>query len=363
MTNAQRRLRKLLPLGNMEQAFLYLHQNSIPLNEADPASPELRAYFGKEDSGVAQGYSEFAGVVDDMREGESLPERQFFLPDRNVAVNIHPRYMPAIPHSHDFFEIQYLLTGTLTQTVDEVSVTLNAGDLCFIAPFARHAPHVTDDGTLLVNLLVRAGTLRSAFANSLTEKDAISEFFLRVLSGQTYQPLLLCRTGQDEKIIHLILDMLDERDACDIYADKLLRTMMEQLFIFMLRAHKDGFDLGKSLRKQDDTILTILRYIQQHYTELSLSALARHFNYSETYLSFLIHSYTGHTFSEMVTDLRLQYVARRLAGSEDNVSDIAAEAGYSNQTHFYRLFRRRFGMTPTEFRLLQCRGKALPEKS
>lgn len=362
MTNAQRRIQKLLPLSDMERAFLHLHRKGIPLNRADPASPELRAYFGREGGG-SQEYVGFAGVVDHMREGESLTEQRFFLPDRNIAVNMHPRYMPPIQHSHDFFEIQYILTGTLTQTIDDITVTLNAGDLCFIAPAARHSPHVTDDGTLLVNLLVRVGTLRSTFATSLTEKDMISEFFLRVLSGQTYQPLLLCRTGQDEKIRHLILDMLDEREAADTYADKLLRAMMEQLFIFMLRDHKDRFDLGKSLRKQDDTILTILRYIQQHYAEISLSALAGHFNYSETYLSYLIHSYTGRTFSETVTDLRLQYTARRLAGSEDNVSDIAAAAGYSNLTHFYRLFRRYFHMTPMQFRLSQGRNAERTEES
>ena len=110
----------------------------------------------------------------------------------------------------------------------------------------------------------------------------------------------------------LILDMLDERDDIRPYTDKLLRSMMEQLFLFLLRDHMDQLDIGKSLRKHDDTILTILRYIQKHFTGITLAALAHHFNYSEAYLSYLIKAYTGSTFSQTVTELRLQQVAHGL---------------------------------------------------
>lgn len=350
MSLADGRIEEYLPLTDIERAFQYLYINRIPLDSVDVNAPELTAFFEGKPQRILESYSAFMGVINSMHEDDSLLDDQFFLPGRNIAINRHPRYMPAISHSHGFFEIQYILTGSLTQTIDDISVTLHEGDLCFIAPNTSHRPFVADEGTQLINLLVRAGTLRSTFANSLTERDAISEFFLRVLSGQTYQPLLLCRTQRDGRVAHLIMEMLSEQDADDPYADKLLRSMMEQLFILLLRHHKNSFDLGRGLRKQDDTILSILRYIQNHYTDVSLSALAKHFNYTESHLSYLIHSYTGRTFSETVTDLRMQFVTSRLTGSEDSVAEIMEKAGYSDKTHFYRLFRRTYGMTPIQYR-------------
>lgn len=351
MTNMQQRIQKYLPLSSMEQVFFYLKQHGLTLSEIDLSSSKLREFFPvEEDPASLQGWSAFQSVATSMRDNETLPSHRFFLEHQNITANVHPRYMPAILHNHDFFEIQYLLCGQLTQIIDGLHVTLGAGDLCFIAPFAKHSPMVNDSDTLLVNLLVRTDTLRTTFSSSLSEKDYISEFFLRVLSGQTYQPILLFRTQQDPKVAHLILDMLDEQDDLRPYTDKLLRSMMEQLFIMLLRDHMDQLDIGKSLRKQDDTILTILRYIQKHFTEISLAGLAQHFNYSESYLSYLIKAYTGSTFSETVTELRMQQVAHRLETEDSTISEIMSDAGYSDKTHFYRTFHRYFRLTPAQYR-------------
>lgn len=351
MTNMQQRIQKYLPLNSLEQVFFYMEQQGLSLSEVDLSSSKLREFFSVEkDPTSLQGWSGFQGVATSMRDNDTLPSHRFFLEHQNITVNVHPRYMPAILHNHDFFEIQYLLCGQLTQIIDGLHVTLGAGDLCFIAPFAKHSPMVNDSDTLLVNLLVRTDTLRTTFSNSLSEKDYISEFFLRVLSGQTYQPILLFRTQQDPKIAHLILDMLDEQDDLRPYTDKLLRSMTEQLFIMLLRDHMDQLDIGKSLRKQDDTIFTILRYIQKHFTEISLAGLAQRFNYSESYLSYLIKAYTGSTFSETVTELRMQQVAHRLEAEDGTISEIMSDAGYSDKTHFYRTFHRYFQLTPAQYR-------------
>ena len=351
MNNLAQRIRKYLPLTSMEQAFLRLSQQGTALRDVNLNDPALRTLFSFEETPTASsGWDGFQGIVYSMREDEPLPSHRFFLDHQNITANLHPRYMPPILHNHDFFELQYVLRGQITQVVDEIRVTLDAGDLCFIAPFAKHSPSTQNSDTLLVNLLVRTDALRTTFSNSLSEKDCISEFFLRILSGQTYQPILLFRTQRDPKVAHLILDMLDERDDIRPYTDKLLRSMMEQLFLFLLRDHMDQLDIGKSLRKHDDTILTILRYIQKHFTGITLAALAHHFNYSEAYLSYLIKAYTGSTFSQTVTELRLQQVAHRLETEDSPISEIMQDAGYSDKTHFYRTFRRRFLVTPAQYR-------------
>ena len=50
-------------------------------------------------------------------------------------------------------------------------------------------------------------------------------------------------------------------------------------------------------------------------------------------------------------ELRLEWAARRLALAEDPLATIAANAGFSDQSHFTRAFKARFGCTPSDFRL------------
>lgn len=56
---------------------------------------------------------------------------------------------------------------------------------------------------------------------------------------------------------------------------------------------------------------------------------------------------------EVVTEVRLQYAARQLRLSNRKIVDIALDLGLNNLGHFYQIFRRRFGLTPRQFRVRQ----------
>jgi AraC-like DNA-binding protein len=82
--------------------------------------------------------------------------------------------------------------------------------------------------------------------------------------------------------------------------------------------------------------------------ELSLEVVARCQGISPRYLQHLMTS-SGTSFTERVTELRLQRAFALLIepdGSARRISDVALEAGFSDISHFNRLFRTRFGVSP-----------------
>lgn len=68
----------------------------------------------------------------------------------------------------------------------------------------------------------------------------------------------------------------------------------------------------------------------------------------------------GMTPSDFVNGLRMDYAARQLRGTPDSLSEIAEEIGIQNMSHFHRLFRTRFGMTPRQYRVKHQKGVAQP---
>jgi AraC-like DNA-binding protein len=91
-------------------------------------------------------------------------------------------------------------------------------------------------------------------------------------------------------------------------------------------------------------------YITAHFHEpgLDVSTVARDQRISPRYLQRLIET-TGTTFTAHVTELRLQRAVALLTEARDDgrrISDIALQAGFSDISHFNRLFRGRFGDTP-----------------
>jgi len=89
-----------------------------------------------------------------------------------------------------------------------------------------------------------------------------------------------------------------------------------------------------------------------HDPALSLAAAAKTQGISARYLQSLLEA-SGSSFTERVTELRLQRAFALLTEAGEGprrISDIALAAGFSDISHFNRLFRARFGDTPSAMR-------------
>lgn len=344
MSNFPNRLLPLLPLSSMEQLLQYAFQAQI-----DPFEEENQSQLS-DFLQTQQQKDTFHALRQLSAEADVLPDSVFFPPKQDVSLTIHPRFLPRMFHRHDFIEIQYVLCGKFDQIIDGHLITLSAGDMCLLSPLTIHGPCVADGNTLLINLLIRVDTLQAAFPQSLSDWDILSEFFMRVLYGKTYNPFLLCKTGDDPFLQNLILDMIEDSIAPDSYSGQYLNATMELLFIHLLRNHIEDFSLGRGSAKVDQNIQAILRYIQEHFTTVSLSELAHQFNYNEVYLSKLIKDYTGVSFSKTVTDLKMRYTAVLLTTSAAPIHEVMHKAGYGEKSHFYKIFHAHYSMTPAQYR-------------
>jgi AraC-like DNA-binding protein len=97
-----------------------------------------------------------------------------------------------------------------------------------------------------------------------------------------------------------------------------------------------------------------LAYLDKHFDfpGLMVSTVASDQNISPRYLQRLIET-TGSTFSERLSELRLQRALTLLSDTRHKrkrISDIALRAGFSDVSYFNRIFRKRFGETPSSVR-------------
>jgi AraC-like DNA-binding protein len=97
-------------------------------------------------------------------------------------------------------------------------------------------------------------------------------------------------------------------------------------------------------------LASALEHIAQRFTEeaLRVESVARSLGISPRYLQRLLES-SGRSFTARVTEMRLQKAFALLMGrdgGERRISDVAMEVGFSDISHFNRLFRARFGDSP-----------------
>jgi len=105
------------------------------------------------------------------------------------------------------------------------------------------------------------------------------------------------------------------------------------------------------VESESKRILKVKNYIDEHYKdEINLEQLADLVGMTSTSFSRYFKQRTGKNFLEYIIDIRLGHAARMLIDTTDSISEICWRTGFNTLTNFNRLFRKRKGCNPTEFR-------------
>jgi AraC-like DNA-binding protein len=104
---------------------------------------------------------------------------------------------------------------------------------------------------------------------------------------------------------------------------------------------------------QDDSrrILKVKDYISKNYMdEIRLNTLAEMASMSPSAFSRFFKLHTGRNLSDYIIDIRLGFAARMLVDTIKSVSEIGFECGFNNLSNFNRIFKKKKGCSPSEFR-------------
>ena len=104
---------------------------------------------------------------------------------------------------------------------------------------------------------------------------------------------------------------------------------------------------------EDDSrrILKVTNFISKNYMdELRLPELASLAGMSSSAFSRFFKLHTGRNISEYIINLRLGYAARMLVDTAKSISEIGFDCGFNNLSNFNRIFKKKKGCSPSEFR-------------
>ncbi|HJB30187.1 MAG TPA: AraC family transcriptional regulator [Candidatus Blautia faecavium] len=277
-------------------------------------------------------------------------ESRFLLDSQNVALVKHPRYCPFWYHKHAYFEMIYVIYGKCNQKYpDGQEAKLTAGDICLLSPKVTHGIAVFDD-SLVINILIRYSTFLDIFMNTIRDKSQISLFFMENIFSVKKTPYLIFHTKGDELIRNYLFDMYLEQLQEDEFSDRIICSLLTIFFTQLTRRHKNDIEVpysGRAKGEYDDLLLT---YMLNHYSTVTLSELSEKFHYSVPYCSKLIKEISGHTFSELLTSIRLQHGESFLLSTQLSVAEISDRLGYKNPETFIRVFQRYHHMSPSQYR-------------
>lgn len=251
-----------------------------------------------------------------------------------------------VDHLHDHYELYYLLSGERIYFIKDRSYRVRAGDLVFVD---RNAVHKTlDSGRPDHDRVVLY--IRPELFTELAISPELAEGLKEPFGWDI--PILRLPSPASEAMARMVSEMVDEMVHPQAGSCLLLRHRSVELLLYAYRNQQ----LGAVRSADTEPILhpktqAVVRYLNDNYQKgFTLPGVAEAFRISPHYLSRLFKQTTGFTFSDYLNLLRVKEAQRLLRESDDSITDIAMRAGFSNFSHFGKVFKRTVNASPRQYR-------------
>lgn len=274
-----------------------------------------------------------------------LPEvenHSFFFIDQHVEVNLEAKL-----HQHDAWELYYVVHGQGNRMAGDTLQPFTAGDVALIPPSMIHRWKYNADNT---DEEGRVRYLMVAFSHSLLERcmEVFPELRNR-LSGVQFPTDALKFGLESSRIIRRVLSEMNEMDEMD----ELGRLSAMFRLLPVIFTSSDYTLVGKPMRIERDVrrMQQICAYVMKHYIHsISLDDIAAEVGMNRSAFCSYFKKRKGMTFSQFVTQYRLNTACELLKHSQKSISEICFLVGFNDLPHFIRIFRKNIGTSPSQFR-------------
>jgi len=254
----------------------------------------------------------------------------------------HPKKFSMDFHCHACCEIVYITGGAgwYEKKSDGKSVQypVKPGNLLF---WNGREPHRSVDSSKS-----ELSQIVLTFDPELLKKTGIYTHLYPLLF-ESEQPLTLTNSLFTRQIAPLLRNITEESSHPSLLAEELKLSILSVILLRVYRYFKEGNAVLPLQENQDNRIEEVLAHLSVHSgTDLNPQMYADSLDISIRRFSTLFKNYTNMTFVNYLNGLRLEKSLELLQSKKCQVANAAFQSGFANLSHFTRLFRRKYHISP-----------------
>lgn len=250
---------------------------------------------------------------------------------------------------HDYLEIVLVLSGGISFAIQDRILPLGSGDLIVIGPDVRHTSITHSEGRLAC--LYFSPDLIWSGDQAQTDAEYLLPFFRQ---GSDFPHVIRRNTGVPAKVFHYLRRVQAELPAVSSRAKLTVRTYLKFILVLLLNhyaSHLGALSVMDQKERALNRLRPIFEMIESRYQEtISVRDAARACGMSSSLFMSFFKEATGETFLAHLNLFRITRAQALLLTTDQSVSRIAQEAGYSDHSHFGVAFRKAVGMSPLVYR-------------
>jgi AraC family transcriptional regulator len=239
----------------------------------------------------------------------------------------YPALMTLPKHSHTRACFSVMLQGALSETYERRSLEWRPFSVGFNPPDEEHSNFIHDTGARFLIVEVGPGWLQRV--------SEYSEILRRSFIFQA------------EQLKHIGFRLYREAQQVDAVSQLAIEGLL-----FEVIAETSRLDAKRKPDRHPRWLAQARELIHAHFADsLTITAIAQTVGIHPVHLARVFRIHYQCTIGDYVRRLRIDFVCRELSSDSASLAEIACKAGFYDQGHLSRVFKRLTGMTPTQYRI------------
>ncbi len=261
-----------------------------------------------------------------------------------VEVFDHNRhYNVEYPHRHDFFyEVLYIKNGSGTYHIDFQEFEIKAETLFFVSPGQVHEINYSEDIFGYIFLFTEEFL-------SISSDENYAQLFDNI---KTKSEALQFKTIAQQSQFELNFTQATENfDLADKFSEQVCRNILSSLLVSSIRASEVENPIFYQKGKGAEIVKKFKKLIEEKHSEyLSVRDYAALLAITPSHLNETVKQFTGLNANSLIDNKLLVEIKRLLAYTEKDITEIAYQLNFKDQSYFSRFFKSKTGFSPKEFR-------------
>ena len=252
------------------------------------------------------------------------------------------------PHYQAYLELIYVVSGELKSVINDEVIMGYSGDLIVIAPGEVHS-FERKRGCKYICIQVDLPFIFSGILSPVEFKYLLP--FDNTALSLTH--LFKAETIDQTDIPKHIRNVYHENESKERLSRLSIRTSLSAVCLYILKKWED---MNKSTDQEPKNskllkLAPVLEVVNQDYSNnIKSSDMAKLVHMSTSYFSRYFSAAVGMGFTEYLNFVRIHEAERLLVSTDDTISEISTNVGFSNTSYFITQFKRQFQTSPKKYR-------------
>lgn len=254
---------------------------------------------------------------------------------RYISISKYEGDWQSLPHTHQFSELFYVLSGEGAFYIEDDKIPVKADDLMIINPHVEHTEKTLPNDPMEYIVF---GVEGLAFSFIDPDQDNTKGYSFYSYGSDKNQFINFAQL--------MVKEFRDKKPGFELVCHGLLQVLL----VFISRKQHLNVISDTSFQLSKECALA-KRYIDANYSKnITLDSLAEITHINKFYLA---HSFTecmGQSPINYLTEVRLAASKQQLTTSNMSIAQIATNNGFSSQSYFSQIFKKKVGITPQQYR-------------